>query len=45
MIEDKVQEFNPDIIGLSIMFDNLYKYLEDITNIITYEKNIHNILL
>ncbi len=34
VIKEKLSEFKPDIVGLSMMFDNSYKYVKDISSVI-----------
>jgi anaerobic magnesium-protoporphyrin IX monomethyl ester cyclase len=44
-IKKKLKEFEPDVVGLSIMFDSSYKYLADISTIVKkHDKNIITVL-
>lgn len=39
-LKNKLNKFKPDIIGLSMMFDNSYNYIKDMTDVIReYDKN------
>ena len=38
-IKQKVSEFKPDIVGLSMMFDNSYKYLKNSINVVKEYNN------
>jgi len=39
VLKEKLKEFKPDIGGLSMMFDNSYNYLKDISSLIKEYKN------
>jgi len=40
-VKKKISEFNPDILGLSMMFDNSYKHVKDLTTVLKeYRKDV-----